>query len=607
MNAHCIYMCMLVFMLFLLLFCISCSMSLLQEFAREYRMTGEKVVAADMVSRLNDKFYGQWLMLHVPFTDPLWFSENLEARDQLTLIPEEHKFFAMAVLCPHPVAQAVWQSRARVEEELKMEAHTRAFRRILLGMVDANVALVDKYLGKEVNAEQEAAEREAQLAEAAPADEDELNLNAQQRRLKSEVDAAVDRAIAVRDAELEDDVEDLMNEAYKEGKIFVCTGGPGTGKTTVALACVHRALRAGGKVLFVYPTNRQASRMRAKLPKDVDVDTYHAGFGLDEEPGAVAVSLSRYALIVVDEISQMQGHHFDHVRKLWNQADNMPVILMAGDEMQIAGYGEQRAWQHPSWKRTTFCVKLHQVYRCKDKKFNKVLQELRTSRPKKETLKWLKKRKAWTPVGKPTVAGVRKLFKAHPKTVVFTCRRQGAFDINKLALRALFPRYAPLATVDADVESNPDNWKKGPDGGQVLKEDRFLKPTKLCIFKGAKVCFTRNVRKDIDYVNGMDATVVAYHAGSKAVEVMTATKHRVMVWPWSDMDKGGLTYYPLKPGYADTIMKYQGAELEHVTVFLDAEGVPGAAYTALSRVSYSDDFLLGGNVKPAHFQPIGNS
>ena len=368
--------------------------SFLQEFARGYRMAGEKVVAADMVSRLNDKFYGQWLMLHVPFTDPAWFFENPEVRDKLQLIPEEHKFFAMAVLCPHPVAQAVWQSRGQVEEEMKMEAHTRAFRRTLLGMLDANLALVDKYLGKEANAEQEAAEREAQLAAAVPADEDELNLNAKQKLLKSNVDAAVDRAVAVQTAGLEDDVEDMMNEAYKEGKIYVCTGGPGTGKTTVALACVHRALQAGGKVLFVYPTNRQASRMRAKLPKDVDVDTYHAGFGLDEEPGAVAVSLSQYALIVVDEISQMQGRHFDHVQKLWTQADNMPVILMAGDEMQIAGYGEQRAWQHPSWKRTTFRVKLHQVYRCKDKKFNKVLQELRTSRPKKETLKWLKKRKA---------------------------------------------------------------------------------------------------------------------------------------------------------------------------------------------------------------------
>ena len=579
----------------------------IQEFARAYCMAGEKVVAADMVSRLNDKFYGQWLMLHVPFKDPVWFFKNPAVREQLKLIPEEHKYFAMARLCPHPAAQAVWQSRDRVEEELKVEAHTRSFRRTLLGMLDANTALVDRYLCKQANAKEEAAERRAQLAAAVPADEDELRLNAQQKRLKSKVDAAVDRAIAVQTAGLGDDVDGLMEEAYKEGKIYVCTGGPGTGKTTVALACVEHARQAGGKVLFVYPTNRQASRMRAKLPKDVDVDTYHAGFGLDQEPGSAAVSLSQYAMIVGDEMSQMQGHHFDHVRKLWNQADNIPAILLLGDEMQIAGYGEQRAWHHPSWRRKTFRVKLHEVYRCKDKAYNKVLQELRTSRPNKQTLKWLKSRKAWTPPGKPTAEGIRKLLKAHPKTRILTCTRKGARGINRLALEAEYPNYPPLDTVDADVESNPNNWTKGPDGAQVLKEDHLLKPTELPIFKGAQVCFTRNVRKDIDYVNGMDATVVDYHPESKAIEVMTATKHRVMVWKWSDMDKGGLAYYPLKAGYADTIMKYQGAELEHVTVFLDAEKVPGAAYTALSRVSYGDNVLIGGNVTAAHFQPVGNS
>ena len=575
-----------------------------QEFAREYRMTGEKLVAADMVSRLNDKFYGQWLMLHVPFSDPAWFFNNPEVKTGLARVPKEHRCFTMAVLCPHPVAQAVWQSRARVEEELKMEAHTRGFRQTLLGMLDANFALVQKYIGQHADAHAEERERQERLEEAMPVEEDDLNLNSMQQRLKAQVDGAVDRAIAVQSAGLSEDVEDLMEEAYKEGKIFVCTGGPGTGKTTVALACLHRVLRKGGKVLFVYPTNRQASRMRAKLPKEVDVNTYHAGFGLDEEPGAVAVSLSHYTLIIVDEISQMQGLHFDHVRKLWEQADNIPVILMAGDEMQIAGYGDQRAWQHPSWKRTTFRVKLRQVYRCKDREFNKVLQELRTNRPKKKTLKWLQKHKAWTPPGKPTAEGIRKLFKAHPQTVVLACRRKGAFDVNKLALEALFPKYKPLVTVDADVESNPANWTRGPQGQQILKDHDFLTKTKLDIFKGARVCFTRNVRKDIDFVNGMDAEVVGYHPASKAVEVMTATNHRVMVWPWSDADLGGMTYYPLKAGYADTIMKYQGAELKHVTVFLDAAKVPGAAYTALSRVSYGKDFLIGGSVKAEHFQPM---
>ena len=340
--------------------------------------------------------------------------------------------------------------------------------------------------------------------------------------------------------------------------------------------------------------------MRAKLPATVAVDTFHAAFALDEPPGAVLPALARYALIVVDEISQLQQPHFEHICKLWNQADNLPAILMAGDELQMAGFGPTRAWHSPLWRRMTYRVKLHKTYRCKDPAFNRILQELRTSRPGANTLKWLRGRKAWAPPQSPSVDGIRKLLKAHPDTVVLTCTRRGAQTINDLALRALFPRHDPLAVLPADVESNSKNYQDGA----LLQDLSALEPLPLPIFRGMRVVFTRNVRKDVDFVNGMDGQVVAYNARSKAVEVVTTTQHRVVVWPWTDPDLGNLTYYPLKAGYADTIVKFQGAELTHVTAYLDCPGVPGAAYTALSRVSYGKDILIGGAVTAAHFQPV---
>ena len=39
----------------------------LEEFAAAYKMRGEKVVSTDMLSRLNDRYYGQWMSLNVPF------------------------------------------------------------------------------------------------------------------------------------------------------------------------------------------------------------------------------------------------------------------------------------------------------------------------------------------------------------------------------------------------------------------------------------------------------------------------------------------------------------------------------------------------------------
>ena len=50
-------------------------------------------------------------------------------------------------------------------------------------------------------------------------------------------------------------------------------------------------------------------------------------------------------------------------------------------------------------------------------------------------------------------------------------------------------------------------------------------------------------------------------------------------------------------------MKFQGAELPHVVVYLDAPKVPAAAYTAISRVGFYDNFLLAGSLTPEHFTP----
>lgn len=39
----------------------------LETFARDYKTKGEKAVCCAMRSRLSDEFYGQWMVLHVPF------------------------------------------------------------------------------------------------------------------------------------------------------------------------------------------------------------------------------------------------------------------------------------------------------------------------------------------------------------------------------------------------------------------------------------------------------------------------------------------------------------------------------------------------------------
>ena len=167
---------------------------------------------------------------------------------------------------------------------------------------------------------------------------------------------------------------------------------------------------------------------------------------------------------------------------------------------------------------------------------------------------------AWTSY-KPQVVHLRKLIRKYPHTTILTCSRVGAHVVNELMLKARY-RFQPLVTLDADVESNPDNYTHG-------RLKKKLSPSKLKIYRGMRVYLTRNVRKEVDFVNGMLATVLGFNRKTKELRVETSTKYTISIYPWTDTDLGNMVYYPVRGGYASTILKFQGAELSHVTLFLD--------------------------------------
>ena len=64
-----------------------------------------------------------------------------------------------------------------------------------------------------------------------------------------------------------------------------------------------------------------------------------------------------------------------------------------------------------------------------------------------------------------------------------------------------------------------------------------------------------------------------------------------------------VSFFPIRLGYASTIYKMQGAELAHVTIYLDRPGQRAAAYVAMSRVKNDGDYLFGGHYTKKHFVP----
>lgn len=431
------------------------------------------------------------------------------------------------------------------------------------------------------------------------------DLNRQQQDYAQRLREAVAHAFAVRDAQSEEEAQHIV-EAERP-KIEVCFGPPGTGKTAATYLVIEEVLEQGGYVLFAVYTAQLASRVREKYAnhprrRQLRIDTCHAAFGLDADTADFPL-LAEYQLIVIDEVSQLSGAQNDRIIRARNYVDDVPAMAELGDRWQMAGFGVLRPWHSRLWQRAVHATTLVKPYRCLDEQYQGILDMLRTAKPTEAAWgelkrKFLRTNKAW-PGDEPDVADVRRLLLDFPQTTMLAVSRQGAALLNELALQAKFPRRLPLATIPGDVDSNPANY----DGNGNVKPLRLLQPTALPIHAGLQLYLTKNVQKDRDYINGMKCTVAAWDSERRAVVVVTATGKRIPVTCLHDEDLGGLAYYPLRLGYASTVLKFQGAELEHVVLYLDRPHVPAAAYTAMSRVRLQRDCLVGGRLTPHHFTP----
>ncbi|CAJ1386814.1 unnamed protein product, partial [Effrenium voratum] len=629
----------------------------LQNFANAYRPQGEKVVACGVGSRLRDKFYGQRLLLNVPFRtrSALLLPEVAER------VPPADRWLATCVFCPQAEARQVWDSEAAVEEDMLLEGHGRLHRQEVLGYFRAQSALVRQYMSgalqkpaprpavtrpgrthflpiqnryaeliatgaktvevaalvkagdrlrlgpvhckvteinnytsfeemlrstpwqaavPDVSTLQEALEVyhsfanyedlaqrcgvlafHVQLEETNP---EAPAWNAEQGRWLRLMEEDLARAAAVHFASTEAEADAARAKTWQCNRIRALEGPPGTGKTTVAKELVEQAVGQGLRVLWTVYTAQLASRMRQEFGGGVDVDTCHAALGLDQEIAECGLNLACYDLVILDEFSQLEARHFAHAVHLHDAVDKTPAFGLLGDRRQMAGYGTERPWHSPLWRAAVHQTQLHVLFRCKDEKFRRVLGALRTAKPTAtgprgsvSVADIVRGRRAWRG-GQPRTADIARLLRDHSDTTLLAITRRGAATFNNLAVQAIFSGRRPVATLDADVESNPENYTAT---GQ-LKPAKDLIPTRLAVFEGMAIYTTLNVDKARDFVNGMKAFVESYDRAACALIAVAVTA-----------------------GYGNTVLKVAGAELPHVVLWLDVANIPGAAYTGMSRVA----------------------
>ena len=546
------------------------------------------------------RFFGQWLALNVPFKK----LDDLLLPDVLERVPDHVKFLA----CALHWAPEVWRNEAAIAALMAVKAHKEAHIRTVVEMVRTQTFFIEQHLAGHLEREVAMA-APLQLARSYFDDDDGLRLTPEQKRVADNVNRRVDQALQAREETNDEELERLLGLIEEHGSMVSVSGQPGTGKTAVLDQCIKRAQRLGARILLAMPTGVQRARMKQRHPH-VDLDTCHGAF-LFHKPlvEAMGVMLS-YDLIVIDEAPQLFEEHFERLHQMWLAAGKAPCMVLAGDEWQLPppDHTKRSLVHHPQW-RFVYKVELHKVWRQADgDPLLAKLAYLRKNRPMgaegdRFVRDICRKHKAWSGHHEPTNLDIEDLLqKTGNATTVITCTRKGAAWVNQLAVEVLFelPGAARLGTIPADFESNPENY--APAGG--LKEQQ-PEPLSLTLYEGLRVRLTRNINKAQDYVNGMTAIVQRYDRRSGAVIVQTETGNTLCIYPVTtdDVPQGRVTYYPLKPGYADTVHKFQGAELSHVTFWPDRPGCPAAAYVALSRVKRDEDYLLGGCVAAEHFVP----
>ena len=122
-----------------------------------------------------------------------------------------------------------------------------------------------------------------------------------------------------------------------------------------------------------------------------------------------------------------------------------------------------------------------------------------------------------------------------------------------------------------------------------------------------KICITQDLQPHLDIISGMFATVEHFYQDSQTLRVLTASGRRVVLYKWENPREPKLpVHFPLRPGYASNVKTFNESRLPHVTLFLDARNVPGAVYSALSRVETAEQYQLGGHgvLDPTHFTPV---
>ena len=379
---------------------------------------------------------------------------------------------------------------------------------------------------------------------------------------QSAILADITAALSCRQSLLsQDNHSDASDSTWQ--KYHLLLGKPGTGKSQVLIRAIDYAIRHELSVLVAAPVALLAQGYNSIFYEDVTTDTLHGAFSIPIDgplPNEINHGINHYDMIVVDKASMISSPIFGVMASTFNRMNLRPVVVLAGDKCQ------QQPLQTVDGRITsttsiindnaTFSSnnavihRLHQQFRIVDAEYAAFLDLIRFIRPTQEQVDKMQDGIVLCPEGQLT------------DRQIWTVSRKGEQRINTIVVGQLFQgrqlTNIPCACV---ADSQP-----------------------IYPHRNMRVIFTENRDKAARVVNGQQATITS--SQNNTIIPRLPDGQQVFVYPVTHIeDDVPVTHYPFTPAYAQTIIKAQGQNIQHLIIWLDSALVPArTAYVGLSRV-----------------------
>ena len=443
---------------------------------------------------------------------------------------------------------------------------------------------------------------------------------------------------------LSDEQRVILDMVVSQGKSVFFTGPAGTGKSVLLRKMVSDLAKKYSKDMDHVAVTASTGMAAFRL----DGTTLHrfAGIGLGQAPLAKLIQdinkcpykrgrWLKAKVLVIDEISMVSAELFDKLDQIARKVrySSRPFggiqLVVTGDFFQLppivkgADDGSPRfCFQAESWKRAVpHTMNLTTIYRQKDPKLTKMLNEIREGEPSGDTIRTIQKLNRPLQWGQPRVADATELYPTRRGADEANARRmaslkgpsrtyhavEGGKIKDPIARKRLLTDCIAPDTVElkvgaqvvlvknmedlvngsqglvvgfADDDSFRNSQWFGQDGNEPIKfeKDALPEPTS-CLEKSANlypvVCFS--------LPNGTTDTILC-----KPAEWTVSRWDLVTTFPepeWRTETLATRVQVPLILGWALSIHKAQGQTLDRVKVDLGQTFENGQAYVALSRVT----------------------